>query len=242
MVLHSTLAGSPLVRLLGDTAPRDPEAPGMDVAERLSLWLHAFDAIDLQAAHQAIRAVRTPAAGKPSNSRAPTPGLTQDVQRVRSVLAKAIAQDPAALAAGKAADPPSPEAGYRIYHERHAELQQQMELMIGPLRAHVRETLGRASAKLRQLAALDAALAQVLGPREQALLPRIPVLLKRRFEQLRLAHAQAVADGAQDDDGAGWRDTFAGEWRQALLAELDLRLAPVAGLAEALANDLDPQG
>jgi hypothetical protein len=212
----------------------------MDVAERLSLWLNAFDAIGLQAAHQAIRTVRTPAAGKPSNRRAPAPALAQDVQRVRSVLAKAIAQDPVALAG----DPPAAaDAGYRVYQERHAELQRQMDLMIEPLRAHVRETLGRASAPLRQLAALDAALAQVLGPREEALLPRIPVLLKRRFEQLRLAHAQAVADGAQDDDdGAGWRETFAGEWRQALLAELDLRLAPVTGLAEALANDLDPQG
>ena len=35
----------------------------------------------------------------------------------------------------------------------------------------------------------------------------------------------------------GWLASFANEWRNALLAELDLRLEPVAGLGDALRNE-----
>jgi hypothetical protein len=133
------------------------------------------------------------------------------------VLARAIAQEPPELAA----------RGYAAYQDRHADLQRQMALMIAPLRGHVRDALGRASARLRQLAALDASMEQLLAAREQALLPGLPALLKRRYQQL--------ADEAPDDA----LQVFAGDWRQALLAELDLRLGPVKGLVEALANEQD---
>jgi hypothetical protein len=211
--LRSTLAPSRLVRLLGDAVPGDVESPGMDVAERLSLWLNAFDAIGLQAAQQQVRAIATAAA--PARTGRP-PDLAQDVERTRSVLAAAIARDPLAL------DHAGPDDGYGPYQQRHAELQRQMEQMIGALRGHVRESLARRSRALRQLAALDAAMEQVLAAREQALLPTVPTLLKRRFAQLR-----AQEGGAQ---------AFAREWREALLAELELRLAPVHGLVAALAN------
>jgi hypothetical protein len=138
------------------------------------------------------------------------------------VLARAIAQDPLRDAAADAAD--APDAGYAPYHRRHLELQRQMDQMIGALRGHVRQALSRMSPRLRQLAALDATLEPLLAPREQALLPKAAALLKLRFEQLRLADEGAVA--------------FARHWQDALLAELDLRLEPVAGLIDAFATEL----
>lgn len=243
LFLRSTFGRSRLVRLLGEWAPIEA-ASGMDFAERLALWLDPFDGIQLQAARQAVRAVAS-APPRAAGARPPRPAeIAQDVQRVRGTLAQAIAQDPLALAAvplpprgaaaGGGSGAPPGDAGYAPFRQRHLELQRQMEMLIAPLREHVRQALARGSPALRGLAVLDAALEPVLARREQALLPLVPALLKRRFEQLRRAHEAAGGDG-------GWLDAFAGDWRRALLAELDLRLEPVAGLAEALTNDLNTQ-
>jgi len=217
--LRSTFGSSSLVRQLAAWAPQEAEAPGMDIAERLSLWLNAFDAIGLQQAQQAIRQIVTPVPSAADAIPVRAEALAADLQRVRSTLAGAIAQDPRALAL-------TPE-GPKPWQQRHLELQRQMEQLIQPLREHVRQALSCVSPRLRQLAALDAVMAQVLAAREQALMPTVATLLERRFTQSR--------DG--DAEGA-WLEHFAGEWRQALLAELDLRLAPVLGLIEALDNEL----
>lgn len=221
--------------MLGDWTAVVDEAPGMDFAERLALSLNAFDAIGLQAAHQAIKAVAARAPGKAPRGQAPSLGA--DLQRVRGALANAIAQDAMPL---RAAD-----TGCAVYRQRHLELQRHMEQMIGPLREHVRQSMSRLSPRLRKLAALDAALEQWLAPREQVVLPAVAVLAERRFEQLRREHRQAIeACGAQDDPAAwrepgGWLHAFERDWRQALLAELDLRLEPVTGLVEAWSNEAE---
>jgi hypothetical protein len=214
----------------------------MDFAERLGLWFNAFDAISLQAAHQSIRSVKTvapdpPSAARPTRARS---NPSEDFQRLRTTLAHAIVQDlPHPL---DDADP-----SYAPFQQRHLKLQRDMEQMIAALRDHVRQVLGRVSPGLRQLATLDAALEQVLAPREQMLLPTVGTLMQRRFEQLRLDHRQALAAAGQHDEPAlgrqpgGWLEIFRNDWRQALLAELDLRLEPVAGLIEALSNELKKQ-
>jgi hypothetical protein len=144
-------------------------------------------------------------------------------------------------------DEAAADASYAPWRQRHLELQRQMELMIPPLREHLRAALARGPARMRQLAALDAAMEQVLAPREQKLLPRIAERMERRFAQLRAAHLQALQDSGVDDDPAAWRrpggwlERFAGEWRQLLAAELDLRLQPAMGLVEALGNELNEQ-
>lgn len=194
----------------------------MDLAEAASQWLDAFDAIGLQSAHRAIGAV--PQAGGPSRQPKPVPAaqLAADVERTRAVLARAIAQ---------AALPADPQEGFAGYREQHLALQRRMELAIGPLRAHVRECVSRHGPQLRQLAMLDAAMEGALARREQALLPSLPSLLKRRFEASRAAVAKGDEHAA--DDAA---EAFQREWRQALLAELEVRLAPVTGLVEAAAE------
>jgi len=238
--LRSTFSSSRLVRLLGAWTPVEAPASGMDFAERLSLWLNAFDAIGLQAAHQSIAAMQAAAADTPARTRAMRPQTAdEDLQRVRGALAHAIAKDPVPLAAAGGAD-----AGYAPFRQRHLELQRHMEQMIGQLRADVRQALSRVSPGLRQLAALDAVFEHVLAPREQTLLPSAAALLERRFAQLRLEHRRSLEAAGQPDDPAlwreagGWLDAFAKDWRQALLAEVDLRLEPVAGLIEALNNEL----
>ncbi len=230
--LRSNISDSTLVRLLGEWAAVDADASAMDFAERLGLWLNAFDAIGLQAAHQSIRTIKTAAPARPSDA-APTGSraIAQDFQRARAALVKTI-------------DVPLPGASYAAYRQRHLQLQREMEQTIAALRDRVRQALCRVSARLRQLAGLDAVLEQVLAPREQMLLPRVSALLARRFEQLRLIHRQALdAQGQQDDPAlwrqpGGWLEVFDKEWRQALQAELDLRLEPVAGLIDAMSNEL----
>lgn len=207
--LRSTFGSSRLVRQLAPWVQPAAEPPAPDFAERMSLWLGAFGAIQLQAAHQAVRSI--PAGAGAVRATRP-PDLGEDLRRVRSVLAKAIAQPV-----------DTSEPGYAPWQQRHLELQRQMETMIVALREHARLVLGRRSPRLRQLAVLDAAMEQMLAPREQALLPKVVTLLKRR-------HAQHLAEGAAPE-------LFASEWRQALLAELDLRLEPVQGLADALRKE-----
>lgn len=239
--MRSHFSSSRLVRTLGGWTPLEEDAGGMDFAERLSLWWSAFDAIGLQAAHQSIKAITTAAPGKPSGARGRlAQPVDEDVQRVRAALAGAIARDLETPFGAPDADP----AAYAPYRQRHLELQRQMEMMIGPLRDHVRQTASRVSPRLRQLAALDAVLEQLLAVREQTLMPKITSLLERRFEQLREAHqTEREAAGPPDDpalwrQAGGWLHTFGQDWRQALLAELDLRLEPVAGLVEALNTEL----
>lgn len=224
----------------------DAQAGGPDFAERWSLWLNTFDAIGLQAAHQSIRAgaqpLATSTAAATSRSRRAS-ALAGDVERVRGTMAQAIAQDPLRLDGFTDAD--AADAGYAPFQQRHLALQRQMDQMVPPLRDHVRQALAQASAAMWQLATLDAALEQVLARREQALLPTTVSLLQRRHEQLRQAHRQALEAAGQDDDPArwrepgGWLEAFGRDWRQALVAELDLRLQPVVGMVEALSNELN---
>ena len=215
--MRSSLVSSPLVRLLGRWTPVEGDAAGADVAERLSLWVSAFDAIGLQAAQQSIRTVQTALPGKRLEARpAGADALAAELQRVRATLARAVAQD--------LPDAAETEVGYAPYQQRHLELQRRMALAITPLRDHVRHTLSRMSPRLRQLAALDAMLEQVVAPREQQLLQTVPALMQRRYEQRRR-------------EAGDWQESFGKDWRELLLAEVDLRLEPVAGLIEALGNE-----
>ena len=81
-------------------------------------------------------------------------------------------------------------------------------------------------------------LERMLGARAQQLLSSVPLLLKDRFEQLR---RQQAGDTPDAPPPGAWLDTFAGEFQEALRAELELRLQPVAGMIEALGNEVRQQ-
>ena len=131
---------------------------------------------------------------------------------------------------------------YRRHYQAH---QREMELALRPVRARVLEALATASPALRQLAALDAALEDVLGERQTPLLAAMPTRLERRFKQLRAAHLQDLqnlhdgqADRVEDwTRPGGWLARFGQELQSLLLAEWDLRLQPTLGLLEALHKD-----
>ena len=216
----------------------------MDFAERLGLWLSAFDAIKLQSAQQTRRSPTGRAQVAPRQA---LHGLEQQMQRVRAALAHAIAQDPVAWAGADAAQP-----GLAPFSRRHAELQRHMEQMIGPLRDQARLSLASACPRLQPLAALDEVMQQVLSAREQPLLAGLQGLLAQRFAQLQTAAAKDAPQeiealeptSAPTPDPAAQAaehglQAFRQDWRQALLAELDLRLEPVAGLLAALNKEVN---
>jgi len=204
------------VRQLAGYLPAPAEAPRRDLAERLAErlaeWLDVRDAIALHAAHQAL-----PSAAAPPRppGRTHAAQLRAGLQGLRTTLQQGIAAPPRQPIGAD-------DSHFGTIHQRYLDQQRRMETGIGAFRAHVRQALAAASPRLARLAALDATLDQLIGGREQRLLSGVPAFLKARFEQLRQTPSDA------------WPAVFEQELRQALLAELDLRLQPVTGMIEAL--------
>ena len=220
LFLRSNFNRSALVRQLAGWLPAPVETPRQDLAERLGQWLNVADAIALHSAHQALPAVaraRRPAVPAAASA------VQAELQRVRATLSQAITHPP-----GEPGDESTDDAdaGFAPHHQRCLEQQRRMDMSIEALRGHVRKTLSSTSARLAQLAALDAVLEPMLGGREQRLLSTVPTLLKARFAQLRQSHP------------GGWQPLFEHELEQTLLAELDLRLQPVVGMVEALSQEV----
>ncbi|MDP1687317.1 DUF3348 family protein [Hydrogenophaga sp.] len=218
--MRSNFNRSALVRQLSGWLPAPVEAPRQDLAERLGQWLNVADAIELSSVHQAMPAVaRVRRPGVPAAARA----AQAELQRVRATLSQAITSPPREPGDEGTDDT---DAGFAPHHQRCLEQQRRMDMSIEALRGHVRKTLSLTSARLAQLAALDAVLEPMLGGREQRLLATVPGFLKARFAQLRQSHP------------GGWQPLFEHELQHTLLAELDLRLQPVVGMVEALSQEV----
>ena len=215
--------------MLSDSTELDMDASRQDVAQRLGRWLDTLDTVKLSAAHQSITALAT---GRASDGLPPggADTLEHAFHHVQTAMVQAIV---ASVQTGTAAHAGTG-TGYSAYRQRYLEQQRLMESKIGPLRAQVRQVLSHVSPSLRQLAYLDAAMHQVVGGREQRLLSTVPVLLERRFEQLR----KAARHGDDEGENTGWLAAFGKEWQEALLAEMTVRLQPVVGLMEALSNEV----
>jgi hypothetical protein len=211
-VLSSTFsAPSSLVRLLSDTVSVPVDVSRQDFAEQVSQWLGALDAVKLHGTHQSLKAVvgASPLGVSPHSPAA----LEAHFQRVRQALVAAVSE-PMRL----------PDASFTPWRQQCHALQRHMGLKIATLRAQVRQVLAHGPAPLRQLAELDAAWEQTLTSRETKLLATVPTLLEQRFEHLR-------SSGAPDPLAR-----YAHEQQAVLLAELNVRLLPVAGLVEAFAQ------
>lgn len=130
----------------------------------------------------------------------------------------------------------TPDAGFAPWHHRYLQHQRRMADAIGVLRNRVRQTLAAVSPRLAQLTLLDATLEQLLGRREQQVLSTVPAFLRARFEQLQAQHSGQLLELFPPDPDA-WLHVFARDFREALRAELELRLQPVAGLIEACRED-----
>ena len=134
-------------------------------------------------------------------------------------MTQSIAGDPL-LAAPAQNQPPD----VSVYRSRYLEHQRAMESRISALRASVRAALSATSAELASLAALDAVMDKTLGARERQLLTRLPGLLVRHYTRSCTAETHPLRPSA-----------FGRQMQAVLLAELEVRLQPVAGMIEALA-------
>jgi len=230
------LPQTPLVRLLADLAPAAVDGARQDFAQKVGQWLGAFDAVTLHSAHQSMKALvgDSPLGASPHSPAA----LKVHFQRVRATLVEAVGESvpgsgdarvdrnsgqsrsrPVPVGAADEAGLTDSDAASFAVHRQHCQaLQRHMGLKIGTLRAQVRQVLAHGSAPLRQLAELDAVWEQMLSVREQKLMSAVPTLLEKRFVQLR---------------DSGQLHRYAPVQRAVLLAELDVRLLPVAGLVEA---------
>lgn len=217
--MRQDLFRSPLADSLGRWLPEAPPVARADFAQRLGDWLNVADAIALSAGLPALEAgVSAPAArGRPARAR-DRQDLADQLSSLRATLTASIRQH--ARADGDGAD-----TEFALYLQRCLDLQRRMELAIEAFRDHVRQTLATTSPELARLAKLDALMARLLEPRERQLLATVPSFLRRRHEQRRREATKGAASLS-----------FAHEFEQALLAELDVRLHTVSGMVEAYAD------
>lgn len=221
--MRANFASSRLVRLLSAATARDQEAPRQDFAERLAQWLSAVDTVRLHAALPPGPVGDIPTVLS-AGARAWCDRLDAELAQARATLTQGIATQ-AAQALRDA--PHEVDAGHAPHRKRHLDQQGQMALKVAALRASVRQALSQASSRLRQLAALDAVLEQTLSGREHKLMAAVPLLLEKRFEQLKRELPE------------GWHGAYVGEMQEMLRAELELRLQPVIGLMSAMRGEIE---
>jgi hypothetical protein len=214
--------GSALIRLLARLTDIDAPEPQQGFANRLSHWLGWTEAISLADALDGGAAM-TAATRPPPASRPAASAEERECARVRSALAKALDDTTAATRAGDTA------TDFASFQRRYLAKQQALELGIAPLRARLRAALAARSPALARLAAVDAVIEKMLAPRERSLLYRVPGLLEKHFERLRLTEP-----AAPDAPADAWLAVFAADMQAVLRAELELRMQPVDGLLDAL--------
>ena len=242
---HAAFNRSTLIRLLSEVHPQIAD-PKYDFGERLGRWLELSDAM-------ALYSVLGTEAGGRTSVHPPENDLPDQLLRVRRALSDAIANDgvfntasedsqprtppriPFPSAAPNANDDSAPD--FTPFHRYYLAHQRDMTAAITALRVNARSALAACSGAGRQLASLDAAFEKTLAAREHNLMANIPILLAKCFNQRYAEHRAANADAG---DSASWKtpgswlDAFCKDTKRLLLAELDLRLKPVAGLIAAL--------
>lgn len=234
MVQASRRTGSPdsaLVRLLARlTESETRDSPQQNFADHLGQWLRWTDATPLFTALQEQPAPRTARAGADAHDT-----MAAASGRLRSALARAIAEESAAATADFRHPPPAlpgepKEAtpGFTPYRRCYLARQNAMVVGIEPLRGRLRLALAARSPALARLARVDAVMEQVTAAQEHRLLAGLPRLLEQRFARLRDEAA----------DGVDWPAQFQQELQALLLAELELRWQPIEGLLASLKSNV----
>ena len=243
--LHS----SELLRLLSRQGLIDDSVDPGDVGVRLGDWLDFRQAIALQSL---IGQLEQPSAPVAATARVDAQVLQRRLREVRQALERAITDGtpPAPglprieLPEVELAQPIDAKTAFDPFRRYALGQQRQMEQVLRSLRSQLRQMLGRGTAPQRQLATLDALLENVLTPREARLLGQITTEHEKRFARQLRRHLQQLVAASEADEPAPrtapWLATLREDLRSALLAELDLRLQPLLGLAEALTTPTVP--
>ena len=254
MHLNHRLNPSGLIALLAQWEREDCERgpKSRDVAEQLSQWLSAMDAIKLGRALHAIEFLR-PDVGAVGSQGAglDVQALDRQVQKTRAdltrlITAKVAAPKPLrARADNTPVEVPDPQADayFTAHGPRYLELQKQMDARLLALRAQIRHALAKGPVALRQLAALDGVMEQMLGVREQRLWASLPGCLERRLTHRQHTHQQTLQTSGRHDEPQRWRQpggwlwAFEQDLQALLIAEMQVRLQPITGLLEAAHNE-----
>lgn len=215
---------SGLADLLESWAPVDGRPTRQDWIQHWSAWIGPLDAIALSGALSEVRYAMRVLPAKPVAKDA---DLGQAYRLLRNDLLAFICTPAIPQARGIARPLPvvpgaavvAVEEDFGSYKQRYLDIERRIEWRVGPFRQHCRQVLTHTNTRLSQLARLDAALENMLNLRSESLLARVPGVLERRFTQHRNKGSAASA--------------FEQDFQAAMVAELDFRLEPVAGLVEA---------
>lgn len=250
MPLHHRFNCSSLVALLGQWAEGEGErAPQQDVAQQLSQWLSAVDAIQFSRALHAMESVPSDGGQQGAAVDAQAMAAAFQVAKAQVMELFTATMAPAKPMRGRAdltpVDGPDPlaQADFAGHAQRYLGLQKQMCAKLAALRAQMRQWLAKGSPALRKLAALDAVMEQMLEAREQRLWAALPAYLERRMAQLQREHLLALQSCGLTDEPLRWRQHGGWLWRferdlQALLlAQMQVLLQPITGLLEAAHNE-----
>lgn len=237
---------SQLTRCLAELDLLEGVEPPSDFAEELGQWMHFTDAIALSSVHESGMAEVS--APSPALREATGARLVAEFERIRAFMVNSITKSCSPTGGNRQnqlpllLDAEVSYAPYRRFYEAH---QRDMELSVEPLRVNLRAALANASPALRKLAELDVVMDKFLRAREAQLLARVPALLQKRFLAQYAAHQEQFAASGQPDSPAawmhpgGWLAGFCQNLQTLLLAEVELRLQPSAGLLEAFNQQKD---
>ena len=152
--------------------------------------------------------------------------------RIEHAIARSFTPDPgparAACPWAKVGPDLDVARAYEPFHRFYLVQQRDMDFAVRQLHAGIRQSLSSLTVRLRRLAALDKAFEEILSERSRLLLSRVPVLAARRFADLCSRPAEAGASPAPDARILRFRQDL----QALLLAELDIRLQPLAGLVD----------
>lgn len=254
MYLHHRFTSSSLLVLLQQwTGVEHKGESQQDVAQQLSQWLRAVDAIQLSRALHAIESMpsETERFGPAVDMRALDAVFQSAKADVMALITAHIA--PARATRGRAHHTPvddsylhAPE-DFAAPIQRYLGQQKQMDVKLAALRAQMRQQLSRGTPALRQLAALDGVMERMLGAHEQRIWASLPGYLERRMAHRRQQHQQALQTSGPDDapqhsrQPGGWLCEFEQDSQALLLAEMQVRLQPIMGLLEAAHNETTGQ-
>lgn len=227
--LPPTVQDPALIRLLTLLTNISVEQPHHALPDQLSQWIDWARAVALSSA---LDSRASAAQSDPTECADIKP---DECARLRLTLQSTISTDRAFVAPYQSDNLQA--IDYQFLLQRYLSMQQTMEISISQLRNRIRQALQHAAENLQRLAAVDLVLEQALNRRERSLFALVPVLLERRFNQLRPPASQDQADIPPitiADTAHSWLDIFRDDMRRVLLAELDVRLQPAEGLISLL--------